>query len=263
MIKIKKILIASLVLIGASAYSMPINTIKNKPEAGSFCHDYGKYGYPGTSDYYLCRDGYAVAYNCTTKQPNYVVYELTSSSVSRRVKRHDDFEADTSIPSSCRSNLSDYKKSGYDRGHLAPYASMDFTKHSAEQSFLLSNMSPQKAGLNRQGWAKLESYVRYWSKMKGQLYVYTGPIFKGKTNKTIGKDKVAVPVAFYKVLYAPKQNQTIAFVMPNKKVKKSYKAISDSRVSIAEVEKRTGLKFFSNLSKYQINKVSKMWKIYR
>ncbi|MBK2124833.1 DNA/RNA non-specific endonuclease [Fangia hongkongensis] len=239
---------------------MPINTINYKPTAGEFCHDYGKYGYPGKSDYYLCRDGYVVAYNCTTKQPNYSLYRLTANSVSTKLKRKDDFEPDLSLPKQCRSELSDWRKSGYDRGHLAPYASMDFSRESANQSFLLSNMSPQKAGLNRQGWSKLESFVRFWAKSKGELYVYTGVIFKGKKPKTIGKSKVAVPSAYYKVIYAPKQNEVIAFIMPNKAVKKSYSAVNNSRVSVKEVEQRTGFTFFNNLTNEQKSKVSKMWR---
>lgn len=247
----------------ASATSMPMHVINYKPASGAFCHDYGQYGYPGESNLYLCRDGYVVAYNCDTKQPDYVIYRLTAKSVSSKMTRNDSFEADLSIPKNCRSELSDYSKSGYDRGHLAPYAAMDFSQQSAEQSFLLSNMSPQKAGLNRQGWAELEKYVRFWAKSKGEIYVYTGVIYKKmKPQKFIGKNKVAVPDYFYKIIYAPKQQETIAFVMPNASVSK--KDVAKYRVSIVNIEQRTGLKFLTSLRDSEreklISKVSKMWR---
>jgi endonuclease G, mitochondrial len=259
---IKTILSAALITSSFLTFAAePIGaTINYKPSNGGFCHDFGKYGYNGDSDYYLCRQGYVVAYNCKTKQANYVISLLTGSSVSYHRKRKDKFMPDKSLPKRCRSELSDYRKSGYDRGHLAPYASMDFSRISAKQSFLLSNMSPQKAGLNRKGWAKLEGYVRFWAKSKGKVFVYTGVIFKKNNKKTIGKNKVAVPNAFYKIIYAPNTNEAIAFLMPNKNIPNTKSAVIQSRVSINKIESLTGLKFFNNLSAKQKNKVSKMWR---
>ena len=49
----------------------------------------------------------------------------------------------------------------------------------------------KKQGL---GWAQLEKYVRFWAKAKGELYVYTGVIYKNKTPRTfVGTGRVAVP----------------------------------------------------------------------
>ena len=177
-----------------------------------------------------------------------------------KTKRKDNFVADPSVPKEHSASLNDYKKSGYDRGHLAPYASMDFSKVSANESFYLSNISPQKPSLNRKGWAKLESNVRFWSAYYKGAYVITGPIYKqNKVKKTIG-NKVAVPDYFFKIIYAPDKYQepkTIAFVMPNSKV--SNKDVSKYRVSIKEIEERTGLKFLDKVTKIDKSKVSKMW----
>ena len=227
------------------------------------CQDFMRYIEINQASRYLCRDGYVVNYNDQTKQPNWVAYRLTAKSVSHKTKREEQFEPDTSIPKAYRAELTDYKNSGYDRGHLAEYASMDFSDRSAKQSFLLSNMSPQKAGLNRHGWAKLESYVRFWAKAKGELYVYTGVIYKNKTPRNfIGKGKVAVPDYFYKVIYAPKQKESIAFVMPNAKVDK--KDVAKYRVSIKDIQDRAGVNFFTALPAKErqalLNKVSPMWR---
>ena len=227
------------------------------------CQDFMRYAENKKTDRYLCRDGYVVSYNDQTKQPNWVAYRLTAKSVAHKSKREAQFASDLSIPKPYRAELSDYRNSGYDRGHLAPCASMSCSTRSAAQSFLLSNISPQKTRLNCHGWAQLERYVRFWTKAKGELYVTTGVIYKNKKPRTfIGKNKVAVPDYFYKIIYAPKQKEAIAFAMPNTKVDK--KDVANYRVSISEIEQRTGFGFFTQLPEPArsqfVNKVSPMWK---
>ncbi|GGF93011.1 MULTISPECIES: DNA/RNA non-specific endonuclease [Cysteiniphilum] len=237
------------------------------------CQSFLKYGNPistniydiAKTDQYLCRDGYIVGYSYTTRQPVWVAYHLTGKSVKQTIKRHDDFRPDPAVPVRYQAQLSDYKNSGYDRGHLAPYAAMDFNETSASQSFLLSNMSPQKPELNRIGWAQLEKDVRSWANLYKSLWVFDGPVFKkGKVHKTIGNNKVAVPDYFFKVIYAPekiKGDKVIAFIMPNARVNK--KDIAKYRVSLKEVQERTGLKLFEKLPERErsqiINSISPMW----
>ncbi|TNF69559.1 MAG: DNA/RNA non-specific endonuclease [Gammaproteobacteria bacterium] len=238
-------------------------SVTTLPLITNYCHNFLKYGNPANANLYLCREGYIVDYSYDTKQPRWVAYKLTSKSVSNKIKRRDDFQPDPAVPAKYRAELSDYRKSGYDRGHLAPYAAMDFSKESAKESFYLSNMSPQKSGLNRQGWAELEKDVRFWTGYKKEVYVYTGPIFKNsKNHKTIGKNKILVPEYFFKIIYAPITNEAIAFVMPNASVKK--KNVIKYRVSIANIEQRTGLQFLTVLPTEKreklINNVSKMWR---
>ena len=251
-------------IITSSSYAT-MRESRSAIHAGKFCQGFSKYGVPDAkhpSDIYLCRDGYMVGYNMHTKDPNWVEYRLTGTSVSGHIKRHNDFAPDMTIPTRYRAELSDYRRSGYDRGHLAPYAAMDFNKESAKQSFLLSNMAPQKPGLNRQGWARLERDVRIWAKSFGEVYVVTGVIYKNhKPHKFIGRDHVAVPDYFYKIIYAPKQHKSIAFVMPNTRIAKSK--VANYRDSIADIEKRTGDIFLTKISEHErsqlINHVSKMW----
>ena len=245
------------------------NPQKTMPAVSNYCHNFLAYGNPsydvtsglGQTNLYLCRDGYVVGYNYQTKQASWVAFKLTKAKVAKKLKREDRFKEDTDVPFVYRSTLGDYKRSGYDRGHLASYASMDFSKKSADESFLLSNMSPQKAGLNRQGWERLETNERIWANMYGSVYVYTGPIYKKqKINKTIGDNKIAVPNYYFKIIYAPSKNQAIAFVMPNTRVDK--KKIVNYRASIKDIESRTGLHFLSNIPDRDtvVNNVSNMWR---
>ncbi|GAB4224812.1 MAG: DNA/RNA non-specific endonuclease [Francisella sp.] len=243
--------------------------VKNLPEITDYCHGFLAYGNPsygitdglGQANIYLCRDGYVVGYNYKTKEASWVAFRLTKAKVANHFKRENKFKEDYDIPFVYRATLNDYANSGYDRGHLASYASMDFSKKSAEQSFLLSNIAPQKAGLNQQGWERLETYERIWANMYDSIYVFTGPIYKKqKIHKTIGDNKIAVPDYFFKIIYIPSKNKAIAFVMPNKQVNKNK--VANYRVSIKDIEQRTGLHFLTNIPNRDdiIDNVSPMWR---
>jgi len=190
----------------------------------------------------LCRTGYAVGYNYQTKNADWVAYHVTKESVNAQFKRSNNFKVDAELPEYAQSTLSDYSKSGYDRGHLAPSAAMDFSQESMQESFLLSNMSPQLPGFNRVGWRLLEEHVRDLANEYHELYVVTGPIYEGN-EASIGNG-VVIPSAFYKVVLDPYYNDAIAFIVPHRGV--SGSELVDFVTTIDDVEERTNLDFFSN-----------------
>ncbi len=192
-------------------------------------------------DQLLCRDGYAVGYNYQTKNADWVAYHITAESVNASYKRSNSFKEDSELPDYARSTLADYSGSGYDRGHLAPSATMDFSQDSMKQSFLMSNMSPQLPGFNRVGWRILEEHVRDLANEYNELYVITGPIYQGNEN-TIGNN-VIIPSAFYKVILDPAFNEAIAFIVPHRDVSSSE--LASFVTTIDAVEQQTGLDFFS------------------
>jgi endonuclease G len=207
------------------------------------CGDHLSWGTPSGADQMLCRSGYAVGYSYAAKQPFWVAYHLTDESVSPSLKRSNDFREDDEIPAQYRSKLSDYKGSGYDRGHLAPNAAMDSTYQSMSESFLLSNMSPQKKGLNRFGWRFLEEDIRKWTVDRGNLFVCTGPLFEGELT-AIGKG-VIVPSHFWKVIFDPNKMEMIGFIFPHTYVPKDD--VEKYRVTVDEIEMRASMDFFSLL----------------
>jgi len=207
------------------------------------CNGHVAFGVPGNTDQLLCRDGYAVGYNYNRKVASWVAYHITKDSVDKKYKRSNRFREDKEVPKAYRSTLTDYKGTGYDRGHMAPAATVDFSKESMEESFLLTNMAPQLPGLNRQGWRYLEAYIREWADDRGELYVVTGSLFSDET-ETIG-DNVAIPSSFYKVVFDPVQQNGIAFIVPHRKFKKTE--IPNFIVSIDEVESQSGFDFISAL----------------
>ena len=217
-------------------------TLLSFPTLAETCGQHLDKGMPSTnSDQFLCRDGYAVGYNYDTKNADWVAYHITAESVNITNKRSNSFKEDTEMPDYARSTLADYKGSGYDRGHLAPSATMDFTRESMKQSFLMSNMSPQLPGFNRVGWRVLEEHVRALANEYNELYVVTGPIYQGNEG-TIGNG-VVIPSAFYKVILDPSFDEAIAFIVPHRDVSSSE--LANFITTIDEVERQTGLDFFA------------------
>ena len=92
--------------------------------------------------------GYSLSYNEDHEQANWVFFELTDYEVSGIEKRKNQFRSDPKVKTKSAS-LSDYRGSGYDRGHLAPAADMKWSVTTMSESFYMSNMSPQRPSFNR------------------------------------------------------------------------------------------------------------------
>lgn len=255
LLSISLVVIATLLSVSALAGSISSGGVRSilagdaevAPEEGPSaewrCNGHVAFGLPGREDHLLCREGYAVGYDYERKGPNWVAYRITGESVVKKQKRSNRFKVDRELPENARATLTDYRGSGYDRGHMAPAATVDFSRESMQESFLLSNMTPQLPGLNRQGWRHLEAYVREWAMERGELYVVTGALFEGGL-AVIG-DQVHVPSGFYKVILDPVRRAGIAFIVPHRNVAKAD--LPRYIVSIDQVEKRAGLDFLSEL----------------
>ena len=103
---------------------------------------------------------YTLQYNEEHEQASWVAYRLTSHHLQNpSTKRKDNFRSDPKVKTGS-ATLSDYKGSGYDRGHLAPAADFKWSSTAMSESFYMSNMSPQVPGFNRGIWKKLESKIR-------------------------------------------------------------------------------------------------------
>lgn len=199
----------------------------------------------GTPEQILKRTGYVASYNKTTLLPNWVAWHLTAERTEGSAKRSGvDFAEDTEVPEP-RATDWDYYNSGYDRGHMCPAADNKWSKKAMEESFLFTNMCPQNGNLNRGDWNEMEMACRKWAKKYGDLYIVCGPIlYKGK-HKTIGKNKVVVPEAFFKVVLRTGDDpQAIGFIYKNT----SGNRPKDSYVNtVDEVERITCIDFFPSL----------------
>jgi endonuclease G len=201
----------------------------------------------GTKNEVVEHGAMILGYNETHEQANWVFHAVIPAVNKGNLSRTNDFRRD-SLVSTGTAVKADYWYSGYDRGHLAPSADFRWSERAISESYVYSNMAPQRPELNREKWANLESFVRkhVWVKNE-QLLVVTGPIFDDKMETiTQGPNVVSIPKRFYKIILdvTGDEKKAIAFVMPNESCKQ---AMVSYAVSVDEVEKMTGLDFFSNL----------------
>lgn len=201
-----------------------------------------------------CFGGFALRLNHATKVPDWVAELLTSDLVEGPAERSDRFfpDDDPSVPVDARAQLGDYRRSGFDRGHQAPSGDFRGDQSTQDKTFVLSNMAPQVGRCFNQGiWKDLESEVRDWALTRGRLVVFTGPIY-GDEIVTIG-DKVpakagvtvAVPSAFYKIVYDPGTGRATGFLITNER--HCGEDFADFTSSIDEIEEKTGYDFFPAL----------------
>jgi endonuclease G, mitochondrial len=189
---------------------------------------------------------YTLSYSENDEQAEWVAYVLTKARLEKPwVQRPDQFQADPKV-STGSAQWFDYKGSGYDRGHLASAADMSFNETAMNESFYMSNMSPQARDFNKGIWKELEELARDWAKKNKKLYVVSGPILSDGGKGKIAKKNITIPNAYYKILLdiTEPELKAIAFIVPNEV---SYDPLFKYAVSIDEVETKTGIDFFPNL----------------
>jgi DNA/RNA endonuclease G (NUC1) len=196
----------------------------------------------GRNEQIIYHEGYTVSYNPDYKIANWVAYELTSEETSGKVKRSDKFVPDPMIGEWATATNEDYAQSGYDRGHLAPAGDMKWSDKAMRESFYFSNICPQDKGLNTGIWNSLEMQCRKWADRHDALLIVTGPVIKDSLRR-IGKHRVAIPDAFYKVICIPNGDKPkgIGFLFENRAYKTNIRSMA---VSIDSVEKVSGIDFF-------------------
>ena len=226
-------------------------------------YDNLSYGIPGKANTIVNRPGYALGYIEYHEQPAWVIYIMTKAeATTKRARRTNKFRADPQIPTGS-ATLADYRRSGYDRGHLAPAADMAFSGQTMADSFFMSNMSPQKPAFNRGIWKELEALVRYFAITERKIVVVTGPILPKEKTVTIGANRVTVPTHYYKVIFdLTPPRKMIGFILPNEG---SDEPLAAFAVTVDAVEKATGLNFFSKVPKAEQDKLErtisvKAWK---
>lgn len=217
----------------------------------------------------VSRNWYALGYSPQKRQPLWVAYRIKRTDTCKAVERKDNFRPDPNVSNS--PSRWDYYGTGFDRGHMAPANDMLYRFEAMDDSFYMSNMSPQYYHVNRGIWERIESFVHDVAKRLGEIWVVSGPIFADKGGpfaeipipgedeviKTQGGD-IAVPVAFFKVLYTPARGgMTLAFIVPNTKDDTSNWRIYARSVRIAEV--LTGVRFFPNVDDVDRNMDLTRW----
>jgi endonuclease G, mitochondrial len=169
----------------------------------------------------------------------------------------------------------DYRGSGFDRGHMKPAADSP-TQEAMDESHLMTNMAPQHPNVNQKSWATLEDAVRdLVSSTGGKAYVMTGNLYLDAQGKPLppesldtigpGERPIAVPTHNFKtvLLELPNGNLSMfAYMMPNVKDAPAGKDgieqfIESSRTSVDKLEELLGQDLYAQLPKSVQEKLEK------
>jgi len=207
-----------------------------------------------TTGQVIHHEGYSLSYHEKYEQAEWVAYYLMNSEISSIQRKRPYFIRDPQVKSKS-ADWKNYKKSGYDKGHLCPAADRKYSENLFNETFYTSNISPQKHDFNAGIWNKLEQKTRYWAQKYKHLYIITGGVLSDGL-KTIGREDVAVPEAFYKIILDCEKPEIkiIAFLIPHHK---SNIPLYNYVVTVDEIEDITGIDFFKLLPDELENKLER------
>lgn len=209
-----------------------------------------------SDDWLMVKTQYALSYSRKHNGPNWVSWELNASYYGGEPRHRGHFLSDEALPAGFyRVRHEDYTRSDYDRGHLVRSEERTRSRADNASTFLLTNILPQRHDLNGGPWLRLEEYCQTLAqRAHKEMFLTAGGVFGAKP-ATIG-NQVSVPEAFFKIAVVLERGQgpqdvgpatrTIAVIMPNRRGIREERW-DRYRTSVAEIERRTGYRFFSRL----------------
>ncbi|NLG14429.1 MAG: DNA/RNA non-specific endonuclease [Lentisphaerae bacterium] len=196
----------------------------------------------------LQNDAYWVGYSEERRAPVWCAYRLFSPPKNAKAsERPGQFMVDDRTIAKVTSDH--YTGSGFDRGHMAPNNAIAicYGEKAQQQTFLMSNIVPQRHDLNAGLWKTLESKELYaYAPRCKEIWIITGPIYPKKIVRTMPSG-IPIPDAFYKIIVDQVDNQlrALAFIFEHNADKN--KPLDHFLASIDEIEERTGFDFFNEL----------------
>lgn len=200
----------------------------------------------GSNDQIVRHRRYTLRYREQYEQADWVAYKLTGDEARAYLSRDGNKFVPDPLVKTGSATHADYTRSGYDRGHLAPAGDFNTSPDDKQETFYMSNISPQVGDFNRGIWNDLEQKFRQWAERDEELYVVTGPVLKSGL-PTIGKyNEIAVPEMYYKIALCLTDNQPrmIGFLLKNEFSSENLKTFV---VSVDEIERLTGIDFFPRI----------------
>lgn len=189
--------------------------IQRAPLSTDKCLQFFPFGFPksgNSNTTFICREGYALEYDKQAKIPLWASYTLSAGKALGCSKRASSFFVDASLPKNASSTVADFASPIYDIGHLVNSADMRWSDEVSKESNILSNTAPMKVELNRGSWKQLEDWIRtYVVENDTVVLIYVGTI-RSSISRTIGKNQVAVPEKFFKVVIDLHKNSVMSFI---------------------------------------------------
>lgn len=158
---------------------------------------------------------FTVCYDYKMKGAKYVAYTLDGSKVNAvNIKKRSRFYTEKNLPNQYRSHNKDYTHSGYDRGHLANDASFDYDPKVVVKTYTMANIIPQSPKVNQHTWIKAEKLERSVAVSLGSVSVLNGIVYDSNPIR-IGKNQIAVPDGYWKMIYNDDKNYKKCFYYKN------------------------------------------------
>ena len=200
---------------------------------------------------------YSLEYSYKYKHSYWIAYRFDNTT-GGNVGRNEAYKPDPELPSQYAAKHNDYTNSGYTRGHLCASSDRQYSKEANQQTFYMSNISPQSGnGFNQSGsaWNTGEDKVQAWgyniSRSTDTLYVVKGGTIGEGMIKGYIKNEIAIPKYFFMaVLFRSGDNyKAIGFYMPHENLKDDPDKKDPKKylMSIDALEQETGIDFFHNL----------------
>jgi endonuclease G len=239
------VLLAALFAAGDYAYEVlyarPAMTWQGLPAAQDW--------QPVTWTRVLRNDGFLVGWSDLRGNPLWVQYRLRAIPADApRLRRPQRFSRDWRALNSIGHD--DYSGSGYDRGHLAPnYAiSRLYGAQAQQDTFLMTNITPQRPNLNQKLWQRLEEVeADVFAPRYGELWVLTGPVFDADIQRLPGAARVELPDAYFKIYAAPAagpRDEPLLLALLVPQTVRGTEPLDQFVTSIDRVEELTGFDFF-------------------
>jgi endonuclease G len=205
------------------------------------------YGCPvgsSSESHLILRPIYALSYNTHNKVADWAAYRVTSGSIGiasslSRAAMIDDFVEETLS----EADFINAEEHGLTRALLVPLVNFAGTPYWNEVNYL-SNAVARSRNLSLGAWYGLEWSIRNLVNRESEVYILTGPIFR-ETPVAASLETQArhrVPDAFFKIVVSA-DNRATAFIFDQDLPVHVHHC--DSRTTIDEIEKATGLEFFS------------------
>lgn len=183
---------------------------------------------------------FTLSYNEGNELPSWAAYALTPE-MARASGTTKEKYAEDPLVSTGSSSVKDYRDAGFVMGQLVPAEDMLLDLKTAPETYLMSNIVPQKVGFNKYLWTVLEQLVREWAKEGNTLYVTAGPVLADGPFGSFGENKVAIPLRYYKVIMDLNGERAIGFLF---RINTSSGTLTSYAMTVDEVEKVTGIDFF-------------------
>ncbi|XP_063964675.1 nuclease EXOG, mitochondrial-like [Lytechinus pictus] len=244
------------------AIRTPEELVRDKGLKGS---NIFKYGTPDRGAQTRVYINHALSYDQDRRTPHWVAEHITKDDLQgTAIRKKANFKMDPNLNATYSSMNSDYKGSGWSRGHMAPAADNKFSQEAMDETFYLTNIVPQDIDNNMNFWNLMEIYCRDLTAKFSEVRVISGPMMMPNVNEddkqyvkyeVIGNNLVAVPTHLFKVIAVESNESSTetvgvgAFVVPNAPIDSTKHTLEEYKVSLDVLEKSAGTSFLPNLTR--------------